>query len=70
MMKNTKIILLDQIPVSTDKEIVIDKTKLSNAKLNEDTGELRWEFELEPKQEKKLEFSYTVSWPKDKTINI
>ena len=68
--KNTNIILLDQIPISLNKEIEINLNKSDNAKLNEENGQLKWEFDLEPKQEKKIEFSYTVSYPKDKKINI
>ena len=48
----------------------INLNKSDNAKLNEENGQLKWEFDLEPKQEKKIEFSYTVSYPKDKKINI
>ena len=68
--KNTNIILLDQIPISSNKEIEINLNKSDNAKLNEENGQLKWEFDLEPKQEKKIEFSYTVSYPKEKKINI
>ena len=70
--KNDKclVTLIDQIPISWDKSIVVDVDNVSNATLDEKTGQLSWEFELEPKQNKIFNTSYSISWPKDKRINV
>ena len=71
-LKNSEcqLTLLDQIPVSEDKTIVIDKDELSQGKLNEETGEVRWDFVLPASEKKNLTLAYSVSWPKDKNLNM
>ena len=70
--KNDKCLvsLIDQVPLSQDKSIVVDIDNISNANLNQDTGKLTWDFELDPKQNKVFNIAYSISWPKDKQINI
>ena len=70
--KNDKclVTLIDQVPLSQDKSIVVDIDNISNANLNQDTGKLTWDFELDPKQNKVFNIAYSISWPKDKQINI
>ncbi|MBR0137809.1 MAG: mucoidy inhibitor MuiA family protein [Erysipelotrichaceae bacterium] len=68
--KPCNVTLLDQVPVSTDKTIVIENTKLSNGEFNEKTGEVKWEFELGASETKTFELDYSISWPKDKNLNI
>ena len=60
--------ILDQIPVSTEKTIVVETSELSRAKLNEESGELSWEISAQSKIESVLNVSYTVAWPKDKKL--
>ena len=68
--KKCLITLYDQIPVSQDRNITVDIDTTSNAKLDESTGKLTWNFELEPKENKTLDLKYSVSYPKDKKINL
>lgn len=70
--KNDKclVTLIDQVPLSQDKSIVVDIDNVSNASLDQDTGKLTWDFELDPKQNKVFNIAYSISWPKDKQINI
>ena len=68
--KPCKVTLIDQIPVSEDKTIVVDVDDISKAKLEEETGELTWEFDINPKENKTFDLKYSVSYPKDKTINL
>ncbi len=68
--KETEVTLIDQIPVSSDKNIVIDKEDLSKGKLDEAMGEIRWEFTLDPGEKKDFSLNYSVSYPKDQKINI
>ena len=60
--------ILDQIPVSTEKTIVVETSELSKAALNEESGELSWELSAESKKEIVLNVAYSVAWPKDKKL--
>lgn len=62
--------LIDQVPVSQDKSIVVDIVNISGAKHDEDTGRLTWEFDIEPSQSKTIDLAYNVSWPKEKTLSV
>jgi len=64
------IIIEDQLPISTLKDIEVQDKKFEGAKLNEDTQKLTWTLNIEPKKETKLNFRYEIKYPKDKTINI
>ncbi|OFX39071.1 MAG: hypothetical protein A2X08_03745 [Bacteroidetes bacterium GWA2_32_17] len=62
------IVIDDQIPVSTDKDIVVEKIDISNAKYDEPSGRLTWKNEIKPAETKKMKLVYSVKYPKDKTI--
>lgn len=62
-------LLKDQYPLSTDKEIEIELLDSDNAKVNAETGILTWELTLKPNETKKLRVSYKVKYPKDKVID-
>lgn len=70
--KNQKInmILLEQIPVSTVAEIEVDLEEKSGGKLNTTTGEIRWEFSLEPGKSQEFELRYGVKYPKNKNVIV
>ncbi|QBZ97293.1 DUF4139 domain-containing protein [Flavobacterium sangjuense] len=63
------IMLKDQYPLSTDKEIEIELLENSNAKENKETGILTWDLKLNPNETKKIRISYKVKYPKDKIID-
>lgn len=60
--------VLDQIPVSNQKDIVVELEEQSGAKYNEELGKLEWQVDLGPNQSKKLKFVYSVKYPKDRQI--
>jgi len=60
----------DQIPVSTQKDIVVDLIQSSGAELNPLTGTLTWRINLNPAEEKNVTFEYTVKYPKGKSVNF
>jgi hypothetical protein len=62
------IIVEDQFPISTQKDIEIQDKKYDGAKLNDDTQKLTWTITLEPKKESKLGFRYEVKYPKDRSL--
>ena len=59
------IIVEDQMPVSTQKEIEVDKQEYKEASLNETTGKLTWTLQIPAATDKKLGFKYAVKYPKD-----
>jgi hypothetical protein len=61
-------LLKDQYPLSTDKEITVELLEKDGAKENEETGVLTWEIKLKPNETKKYRISYKVKYPKDKII--
>lgn len=62
-------LLKDQYPLSPDKEIEIELTESSGAKVNTETGILTWDLKLQPNETKKVRISYKVKYPKDKIID-
>jgi uncharacterized protein (TIGR02231 family) len=63
-----KITLNDQIPVSSNSGITVQAEELSGGKLNEQTGEIKWNMELKPQETKQVILTYSVKYPKDKII--
>jgi len=70
--KNQKINMLvfDQVPVSTLEEIKVEIFETSQAKHNSETGEIKWDFIIEPRESKNFDLKYSVKYPKYKTLII
>ena len=64
-----KLLLKDQYPLSSDKEIEIELLQSDGAKVNAETGILTWDLDLKPNETKKIRISYRVKHPKDKLID-
>ena len=74
-VKNNKkdaieILVKDQYPISQDKEVDVELLESSEAANNNETGVLTWKLKLAPGEVKKLKISYSVKYPKDKTLNL
>ena len=72
-VRNTKresvnIAVTDQFPVSTSKEIDVNDQKAPGAEVDKETGIAIWTMTLQPGQEKKLNISYSVKYPKDRRV--
>jgi uncharacterized protein (TIGR02231 family) len=63
-----KIEILDQIPVSKQKDITVELEEKDGAIYNEDYGKLKWELEIPANQSKRVRFTYSVKYPKDKAV--
>jgi uncharacterized protein (TIGR02231 family) len=63
-----KITLNDQIPVSSNSGITVDPVELSGGKLNSQTGSIKWDLEIKPQESKQIILTYSVKYPKDKTV--
>ena len=74
-IKNNKkeainMLVKDQYPLSQNKEIELELLESSGAAINVETGILNWELHLASGEVKKLRISYSVKYPKDKTLNL
>ncbi|MRS05487.1 mucoidy inhibitor MuiA family protein [bacterium] len=63
-----RISLNDQIPVSSNSGITVEAVELSGGKLNSQTGEVKWDLELKPQESRQVVLSYSVKYPKDKSV--
>jgi uncharacterized protein (TIGR02231 family) len=63
-----KITLNDQIPVSSNSGITVEPVELSGGKHNSQTGEIRWDLEINKQETKQIVLTYSVKYPKDKTV--
>ncbi|MEI9911727.1 MAG: DUF4139 domain-containing protein [Bacteroidota bacterium] len=73
IVKNNKLtdvnmLLKDQYPLSTIKEVEVKLEDGGEAMVNEEVGVLTWKIALKPGESKKLRFTYSVKYPKDKKI--
>lgn len=64
------IIVEDQFPISTLKEIEVDDLKYEGAKLNDETKVITWSYAIDPKQSRKMEMKYSVKYPKEKKLQL
>lgn len=64
------LMLVDQVPVSTDVEIEVDAQMTPEAPSNSATGEVIWEQLLNPGQTKIFNLKYTVKYPKGNKMFI
>ena len=63
-----KIALYDQIPISTNSGITVDATELTGGQLNSRTGIVKWDLEIKPQETKRIILTYSVRYPKEKTV--
>lgn len=64
--KNQKInlLVLDQVPISTNEDITVDIQEVSKGELTPSNGEVKWKFSMEPGTKKEVELKYSVSYSK------
>lgn len=67
--EEVQMLLKDQYPLSSDKDIMIEVLDDGKAKVNTETGIMTWELKLAPNETKKIRISYKVKYPKDKVID-
>lgn len=74
-VKNTKggpitLTIVDQIPVSTNKDITVDLDENATGTLTEETGMLKWVEKIAAGAGRQNSFRYTVKYPADRKINF
>jgi uncharacterized protein (TIGR02231 family) len=62
------LLLKDQYPVTTDKNIEVELIRSDGAAVNPETGVLTWKLTLQPGVTQKVRISYAVKYPKDESI--
>ncbi|MBJ2123738.1 DUF4139 domain-containing protein [Flavobacterium sp. IB48] len=65
-----ELLLKDQYPLTTNKEIEVELLQSDSAKVNSETGILTWQLQLKPNETKKIRISYRVKYPKDQVLNL
>jgi uncharacterized protein (TIGR02231 family) len=66
--KDIEILLQDQIPLSTNKEIIVELLEKSRAEYKVESGFLTWNLKIKSGADEKVKFSYSIQYPKDKII--
>ncbi|WP_316772794.1 mucoidy inhibitor MuiA family protein [Pedobacter frigiditerrae] len=64
------LIIEDQLPISTNGDITVERQEISKARYDETNGKLTWQMLLQPNEQKKLALKYQVKYPKNKPINL
>lgn len=60
----------DQLPISTQGDIIVESIETSNAELDSKTGKLTWSYNLQPGEVKKIILSFSVKYPKNTNVNF
>ena len=68
--KEIKIVVDDQFPITTNKDINIERVESSGGSVDDNTGKVTWTFKLKPGETKKLILKYTVKYPKEQSLII
>jgi uncharacterized protein (TIGR02231 family) len=73
IVKNNKkqdieMLLKDQYPIAQTKEVEITLKETGNAEIDVDKGILNWKLKLKPGESKKIRFSYSIKYPKDRKV--
>lgn len=63
-----KVTVLDQVPVSKNKELEIKLLESTSAIFYEPYGSLRWRRDVQKNETLKLKFEYEVKYPKDRGV--
>ena len=66
--QSIKIIILDQIPISTREEITITLDKSFNGELDKKTGEIKWRKIINSNDIEEFQLKYTARYPKNKEL--
>ena len=74
-VKNNKsqaisMLIYDQVPVSTLDEIKVEILDTSKAAHDTETGEVKWDFNIQPNETKTFDLKYSVKYPKYRNLII
>lgn len=63
-----ELVIEDQIPVTTNGEIVIEAVNTGKADYDKTTGKLVWTINLKTKASDKMTYSFKIKYPKDRNV--
>ena len=66
--QDVDMVIMDQLPVSTNKDITIDISEISGASIDKESGKLTWKFLLKSSESKTFRLAYEVKYPKDRKV--
>jgi uncharacterized protein (TIGR02231 family) len=66
--ENISIVVQDQQPVSNDKDISVEDKETGESEYDEKSGSMKWNLSVGINETKKLNFGYTIKYPKGKTV--
>ena len=74
-LKNTRreavnLTVRDQVPVSRNSDINVSIVELSGGQLNDQTGIVTWQQQLQPGEQRELLLQYKVKYPKNKRLSV
>jgi uncharacterized protein (TIGR02231 family) len=64
------LVILDQVPLTQNADITIEKVNLDHGKYEESTGIVEWRMSIKSKETKKHYFSFRVKHAKDKMVQL
>ncbi len=64
------LVIEDQIPLSRQKDIVVEPVELSGARLDKNTGKCVWDVTLPPEGSQSFLLKFSVKYPKNKTVYV
>jgi uncharacterized protein (TIGR02231 family) len=63
-----RITVNDQLPVSSNSNIEVTPVELSGGRFDPATGEVKWDLDIRQSETRQLVLTYSVKFPKDKTV--
>ena len=67
--KAITVVIEDQVPISTNGDIMVDALELDGGKVDELTGKVTWIFTLQPNESKEFRLGYSIKTPKNINLN-
>jgi len=64
------LVIQDQVPLTTNPDISIEKSNLGKGTLDEKTGLIEWKLKLKSKDSQSFDYEFKVRHPKDKVVQI
>jgi uncharacterized protein (TIGR02231 family) len=68
--EKVQLLVKDQYPISSNKDIEEELLESSGAVVDKETGILTWKLDLAPGEIHKYRISYSIRYPKDKSLYI
>ena len=68
--ESINLVIQDQIPLSTTKDIEVELKEKSRAEVNDQTGILTWKLDMKTNSKKELIFKYEVKYPKNQRLQL